>query len=57
MCRDRKCMFMVMVDYDILGSEIVVKLFFCVCGEIEVILLLVGYELEWGGEFEVLMKV
>lgn len=56
MRRDRKRTLTVMADHDILGSETAAKLFSRVRGEIEAIPLPVGYELEWGGEFEASTK-
>ncbi len=56
MRRDRKRTLTVMADHDILGSETAAKLFSRVRGEIEAIPLPVGYELEWGGEFEASSK-
>ena len=56
MRRDRKRTLTVMADHDILGSETAAKLFSRVRGEIESIPLPVGYELEWGGEFEASTK-
>ncbi|MCP5012199.1 MAG: efflux RND transporter permease subunit [Aestuariibacter sp.] len=56
MRRDRKRTLTVTADHDILGSETAAKLFSRVRGEIEAIPLPVGYELEWGGEFEASTK-
>ncbi|MFS1703789.1 efflux RND transporter permease subunit [Alteromonas sp. AMM-1] len=56
MRRDRKRTITVMADHDILGTETAAKLFSRVRGQIEAIALPVGYELEWGGEFEASTK-
>lgn len=42
---DCKCIIIVMVDYDVIGDEILVKFFVCVCKDIEVIKFFNGYEL------------